>query len=306
MVEFIEKIETEVEPFDQYFDENIVPLVENENKIKEKYRSKFWGYLFTILFLMSVNVLIVLFRVLMYKAPINWEQLLLINAIALSFIYLPIYRYNKLPKNDIFDTFLQFYGNWQHLRGSEVKLIHSPVIPPHDAVKARHSVCGNLGNNVVEMRDTYYTMKNKTVSSGVMLYITFADNFNGSLLLFDKNGFYRKNKFTGYENYNDKTDIPAANYFNIFTSDMSVGDRVLHNLFFENLLDLKDVFKARRVYVHASNNNMRVYLEGSELYIDNYKFWSRMVDKNRFLQMHNEFETVHVFVQMMQSLLETK
>jgi len=81
---------------------------------------------------------------------------------------------------------------------------------------------------------------------------------------------------------------------------------MLHNLFLETLLDLKDVFRAKRTYVQAQGNVMRVYLEGSELYIDNYKFWSKKVDKNRFLQMHHEFETVHLFVQTVQSLLEVR
>jgi len=306
MVEFIEKVEDEVDPFEQYFEEKIVPLVEAENKVKDKYRSKFWGYLITILFLMSANVLIVLFRSLMHHAPLSWDQLILVNAVAFMFVFWPIHQYNKLPKNDIFDAFLKFYGNWQHLQNSEVKLVHSPVVPEHDGVKALHSVVSQIGDNRVEMRDTYYTEKNKVVSSGVMLYITFAGNFDGSLLMFDKNGFYRKNKFPDYEYYNGKTDIPAANYFNIFTSDDNMGEKMLHNLFLETLLDLKDVFRAKRTYVQAQGNVMRVYLEGSELYIDNYKFWSKKVDKNRFLQMHHEFETVHLFVQTVQSLLEVR
>ena len=306
MVEFIENVEEEIDPFEQYFEEKIVPLVDAENKVKDRYRSKFWGYLVTILFLMSANVLIVLFRTLMQHVPLSWEQLLLVNAVAFMFVFIPIYKYNSLPKNDIFDVFLKFYGDWQHLQNSEVKLVHSPIIPEHDAVRASHNVVSEVGANRIEMRDTFYTEKNKVVSSGVMLYITFAGEFGGSLLMFDKNGFYRKNKFPEHECYNGKTDIPAAKYFNIFTSDDNIGEKMIHNLFLENLLDLKDVFRARHLYVQAQGNNMRVYLEGSELYIDNYKFWSRKVDKNRFRQLHHEFEAVHLFVQTVQSLMDEK
>ena len=306
MVEFIEKVEEETDPFEQYFEEKIVPLVEAENKVKDRYRSKFWGYLFTILFLMSANLLIVLFRTLMQHVPLSWGQLILVNAVAFMFVLIPIYKYNNLPKNDIFDVFLKFYGDWQHLQNSEVKLVHSPIVPKHDGVKASHNVVSETGSNKIEMRDTFYTEKNKTVSKGVMLYITFVENFGGSLLMFDKNGFYRKNKFQEHECYNGKTDIPAAKYFNIFTSDDSIGEKMIHSLFLEHLLDLKDVFKARNLYVQAQGNNMRVYLEGSELYIDNYKLWSKKVDKNRFRQLHHEFEGVHLFVQTVQSLMEEK
>ena len=257
MIEFVEKPEEETDPFEQYYTDNIIPLVEEENKVKARYRSKFWGYLFSVLFLMSANVLIVLFNSLMHKTPISWSQLVLINVIALSFVYLPIYRYNKMSKNDIFDVFLKFYGNWQHLKNSEVKLVHSSIIPEHDAVGSTHNVRGNFGDKIMEIRDTYYTKKNKVVSQGVILYATFDKKFKGSLLMFEKGGFYRKNKFPN-------------------------------------------------LYLQAEDNYMRIYLEGSSLYIDNYKIWSRKIDKNRFLQMHNEFEKIALFMQTIQSLMDEK
>ncbi|MBQ8482149.1 MAG: DUF3137 domain-containing protein [Alphaproteobacteria bacterium] len=306
MIEFVEKPEEEIDPFEEYYTNNIIPLVDEENKIKARYHSKFWGYLFSVLFIMSANVLVVLFISLMHKTPISWSQLFLINAIALALVYWPVYSYKKLPKNDIFDVFLRFYGNWQHLKNSEVKLVHSPIIPEHDAVGATHNVVGKFENITIEMRDTYYKKKNKIVSQGVILYATFNKKFNGSLLMFEKNGFYRKNKFPDYELYNGKTDIPSANYFNIFTSNDEIGENLLHNLFFENLLDLKDVFKAHRLYLQSEDNYMRIYLEGSSMYIDNYKFWSRKIDKNRFLQMHKEFEKMALFFQTVESLMDEK
>lgn len=306
MVEFIDKHEEQINPFEQYFEENIVPLVEEENKIKRKYRSQFWGYFFSILFLMSVNVLIVLFISLMHHTPLSWEQLLLVNGAFATLIYIPIYMYNKKPRNDIFDVFLKFYGNWKHSQNTEVKLVHSPVIPKHESVGASHDIVGTFSGISIEIRDTFYTVKSKVVSSGVIIYATFPEKFDGSFLMFDRGGFYRKNKFLGHEYYNGKIFIPAANYFNIFVANEKIGEKMFHNLFFENLLDLKDVYKARHMYLQAEENYMRIYLEGSELYIDNYKFWSKMVDKSRFLQMHNELEETYSFVQIVQSLMEEK
>ena len=306
MVEFIDKPEEETDAFEQYFEENIAPLIENENKTKERYRSRFWGYLVSIIFLMSINVLVVLFRALMYHAPISWDQLFLINIAVLALAYIPVYQYNKLPKNDIFDAFLKYYGNWRHLLNAEVKLVHSPIIPEHDEVMATHNIISNYADTTVEIRDTVYKQKNKVVSSGVMVYVTFNEEFNGSLLMFDRRGFYRKNKFPDYEYYNGKTDIPAANYFNIFVSDDSIGQKLLYGLFYENLLDLGDAYAAKHLYLQAGKNCMRIYLEGSELYINNYKLWSRKVDKNRFKRMNLELEKTYSFVQMVKSLMEKK
>lgn len=306
MIEFVEKPEEKADPFQQYFQENIVPLVEAENKIKNKYRGMFWGYFFSVVFLMSANLLLVLFLAQMKQTPISLEQLLIVNCVAFAFVFLPIYRYNRLPKNDIFDVFLRFYGNWKHLQNSEVKLVHSPIIPAHDAVGASHNVVGKFDDISIEMRDTFYTLKSRRVSSGVILYAAFLQKVSGSLLLFDRKGFYRKNKFPQYEFCNKKIDIPAANYFNIFASDDKICEQMMHNLFFEDLLNLKEAFAAEHVYVQIENNYMRVYLEGSRLYIDNYKFWCKKVEEKRFLQMHKEFETAYLFVQTIKSLKEQK
>lgn len=306
MVEFKDKSEKQTDPFEQYFDENIVPLVEAENKVKSRYRSMFWGYLFTVLFLMSINVLIVLFIALMKHTPISVEQLVLVSGVLIAFTYIPMYLYNKKPKNDIFDVFLKFYGNWKHSQNTEVKLVHSPIIPEHDSVGASHDIVGEFAGVTVEIRDTFYKIKSKVVSLGVVVYVTFSSKFNGSLLMFDRRGFYRKNKFPDYDYYNGKTDIPAANYFNIFTSNDEIGEKILRNLFLENLLDLKDIYRAEHLYLQAEDNYMRIYLEDSELYIDNYKLWSRKVDKNRFKRMHNELEKTYLFIRTVQSLMEDK
>jgi len=314
MIMYADKPEEQKDQFEEYFESTIVPLIEQENKTKDKYRSKFWGYLFSVLFLMSANVLVVLFGALMHKNAISWGQIILINVVAFMLVFWPIYRYNKMPKNDIFDVFLKYYGNWKHSEKYNVKLVHSPIIPKHDAVMAKHEIHCDFGDMRIEMRDTYYTKKslfkcwNKehTISSGVILYVTFPQEFKGKLLMFEKGGFYRKSKFEGYELYNSRIDIPSANYFNIFVSDSEIGENLLHSLFFENVLDLKDVFKTRRIYVQAENNYMRVYLDGSEIYIDNYKLWNKKIDKNRFLQMHHEFENVYMFVQVVRSLMERK
>ena len=306
MVEFVDKPEEEIDPFEQYFNENIVPLVEAENELKKKYHSKFWGYFFSVIFLISFNILIVLYRTLIGHAPLSWEQLILVSVGVMMLVLIPIRSYNKLPKNDIFDVFLKFYGNWQHTKNSHVNLVHSPIIPKHEAVGARHEIKGFFDDTTVEIRDTYYTVNSKTVSSGVVLYATFEKNFCGSLLMYDRRGFYRKTARDGYQYYNGKVEIPAINYFNVFVSNEEIGEQMIRNLFLENLLDLKDAYRAKHVYLQAEENYIRVYLEGSEIYIDNYKFWGRMVDKNRFLEMHNELEKTDLFMQTVLSLMEKK
>ena len=294
--------------FNAYFTETIEPLVNEANYIKQKYHSRFWGYFWTVFFIMTANLLWALFNNLMYDKPLNYEQLILVNLIAVTIIFLPIYFYKRIPKNDIFDTFIQFYGHWEHLKDSEVALVHSPIIPAHDTVRAEHNVRGEYNGVQMEMRDTFYgrgnAKKQKIISGGVILFLRFKQPFEGRILMFDKSGFYRKNKFASMEYYNDKLNIPAANYFNIFTDNIKFAHNFLLSLFFEQILDMKDTFAAKHMYVEITDNIVRIYFEGSRMYLDNYKFWSKPVDKKKFAQLNDTFEKSLALVDLINVLAE--
>ena len=65
---------------------------------------------------------------------------------------------------------------------------------------------------------------------------------------------------------------------------------------------MSDDFEAKHTYVEINENYMRIYFEGSSLYFENYKFWSNKIDKNKFLQLHNRFESVMTFVYTVKDL----
>lgn len=312
-LEFIETAEQPQEdPFEQYFAQKIVPLVEEDNRIKDRYHSRFWGYVWSIMFIISANVLFVLFRTLMSKHPVNYEQLILFALVASSFAIWPIIRYYREPRQDIFDVFLQYYGDWKHKTTGTVKLVHSPIIPPHDNVGALHNIANEVSDVKVEMRDTFYTKKSilfgksreKKVSTGVIVYLTFPQNFAGTLLVFDKSGFYRKGKFPELEAVSPRMEIPASNYFRCFTDNTAFAQNIMLSLFYETILDMKEAFGAKNMYLQIQDNFIRIYFEGSTLYFDNYKFWSSKIDKNKFLQMNTEFEKTFNFIQIIKALIE--
>jgi len=313
MIDFIsDKDVVANDPFDEYYNSVIVPMVEEDNKLKERYHSQFWGYFWSIMFLMCANLLVVLFNALMHKHPLSYGQLFIVTVVAFLIVLVPIYRYRKTPKKDIFDAFVQFYGGWKHDKNTEVKLVHSPIIPSHETVSATHNVSGNCGDTKIEIRDTIYQKSGmlgkmsyqRTVSSGVVLFMTFAQNFKGKILIFDRNGFYHKKKFADMEYINNKLEIPAANYFYIFTDDEDFAEDMLPSLFFERVLDLKEVFGAKHLYIEICGNYIRMYFEGARLYFDNYKFWSSKTDKNKFLQLNKAFEQVFMFVPLIEVLKE--
>ncbi len=312
MVDFLENNNEEISPFEQYYFSDIVPAVEANNRLKEKYRSRFWGFFWTILFLMCVNLLFSLFNFLFNKHPMNYEQMILLNVVAFAFIFLPIRQYRKCKKQDVFGTFVNFYGNWRHLKDVKVPLIHSPIVPPHDFVHAEHNLAAEYPGWSLEMRDTVYKKSGmikkirykSKVSSGIMLVVKLNKNFKGKLYLFEKRGFYRKNKFQDIPNVGNLIAPPLAECFYIFAEDSMFAEDMLPSLFFERIFDLKEAFGAKHLYVEMSGNILRIYLEGAQLYIDCDKFWSRKINKDKFIQLNGAIEQTLVFIETINALLE--
>lgn len=312
MVDFIETDDEEVSSFEKYFVSDIVPAVEEVNRVKDKYRTKFWGYFWTILFLMCINLLISFFGFLLNNHPLNYEQLFLVNTIALIVMFYPIYQYAKAPKLDVFGIFLDFYGNWRHEKNKEVSLVHSPIIPPHDYVYARHNIAAEYPDWCLELRDTVYG-KNGTirdinykrkVSSGVVLLVKYKQKFKGKILLFDKKGFYRKNKFEGLSNVGNVIAPTIAECFHIFSDNADFAEDMLPTLFFDGVLELKNTLGAKRLYVEIQGDIMRLYFEGAQLYIDSDKFWSNKINRNKFIQLNSAIEQTLLLIETVTTLRE--
>ena len=306
-IEFItEAEETREMLFEKYFNKNIVPAIEEENRVKEKYRSRFWGYLWSACFLLGANTLIVFFRYLMYHYTINYEQLFLVVLLAMGVIILPIYQYHHLQKTDLFSLFLRFFGNFKHLKEDDLKSTYLPIVPPHETEKVQHSITGNVENNNVQICEMVYqsTMQLKkwkfkrTVSSGVIVDVKFDKKFNNVIYLFDKKGFYRKNKYPDLLNITENIPIPAANYFHIFTKNEDFAKDMMPSVFFEYILDLKEVFKARNLYVQFEENSMRLYLEGAYWYFENNSLRYKSDNKAKFVILYRKISQILEIIQL--------
>lgn len=314
-IEFITQVEdTSAEDlFEEYYTKNIVPLVDEENHMKRVFRSRFWGYLWSACFLLGVNLLIVLFRRLMYNYPINFGQLFLVTLLALAVVSWPIICYYRTPKSDMFGTFVKFYGQWEHQENKEVEFEQKTIVPAHDKVVVPHGVSGVYDGIEIELNDTLYQRPfklgkkeyHRTVSKGVMVRAKFNNQIENKLLLFDRRGFRRSGKYPDMINVTDQILIPMAMQFNIFTDDDVFAKDMLPTLFFERILDMKEIFRASAVNVDIQEDYLYIYLENASMYFNNRNIWSQHVDKEKFVVLNKEMEQTLMTAQLVQVLRDS-
>lgn len=299
-----ENNDTENDLLEQYFAQKMTPLIDKINTLKARYRSRFWGTLWTVIFLVSINILFALFNVLIYKHPFNLEQLLVVIIGATIIILWPLLQYKKQHFPDIFGTFLQFYGDWQHTQSTEKRPISGslPILPPHNLEQTMHTITGKYLGTDIMLSDIQYWQKSKKVSNGVLVELTFPQKVTDEILLFAKNGFYRKNKRVNMNLLNEQIFIPAAAYFNIFSPQPKAPKQLLCSPFFEKVLDTHDVFKAHLIYVALQANKVFIYLEGCQIYFAQNGIWQRKLDDSKFKSLHCKITEVLQFVELIQEI----
>ena len=291
--------------FEQYFAKKIIPIVETDNHFKEKQKGRFWASLWIIVFLLSINALIALYFSLMHHKPINYNQLLILAIVGIGIIYWPIHKYYQYKRVNIFDVFIQFYGTWIHNQNSEQEAIKTDLFPQHDNVKFAHDISGEYCGVKLRLCDTVL-LKNisiqnwrwqKNVAKGVLINFVFNHEVADNLYLLEKKGFFHKDLKDSLVNIGSRIHIPAANYFYVFNSTEIVPDRLLSASFFEQVLDIKGIFSASKIYIHIQKNKIQIFLAGAELYFENYKFWSGTIKQDKFKQLYTQFEYVFTFVE---------
>ena len=297
-----------IDLFTQYFEKKIAPLIFDANRIKERYRSRFWGCFWTVIFLLCINALFILFRTLIYNRPFNIEQFILVFACAPFVIAWPLWQYKQQKQPDILDVFLKFYGNWQHTKTAENSDTdhETPTIPQHQTAQISHKIIGTYAGTNIELRDTQYFAKQKKKNEGVVIELNMPYDIKHEILLFEKSTLRRRFKPKDMSEIGDQIYIPAAGYFSIFSPEKVAPKQLLCSAFFETLLDFKDIFGARYMSAWLKNRQIKIYLESSRIYFDHSNIWSKKIDKARYQKLHEQFEHLFRFIETMQELLTQK
>ena len=290
--------------FEQHMAQNVEPLIFGANKIKERYRSRFWGSLWTMLFLVCANTLFVLFATMIYDKPFSGGQLLLVAVAAVLIVLWPLWRYKKQSFPDIFAAFIKFYGHWQYQDEPTTIVADSKedILPSYDQKQIVNVASGSYFGAEIVVADTIYQRKNKKIGAGIAIDIILPQKSEHNVLLFAKNGHFRKNKREGMTLINEQIYIPAAAYFNIFSATEYAPKKLLCSPFFEAALDVRDAFKARKMSFSLQGQRVLIYLEDCVLYREQNGLWQPKIKTEKFTDLHQKFSEIFKFVELLQEL----
>lgn len=292
------------EELQNFLKQNISPLLQEENKRRQTFRSKFWLYFGILLFANCANILIVLFNHLINGKPFSWEQLTILVLMSAAVLYF-LARRAKSKHLFILDEFIKFYGNWQNCH-NETANIKADFLPEYDETVQHFDITGSNGNlelqNLVFLKNSGKNKKRRT-GGGLLISYTLQHTLNGMVMMFEKGGFFKQKKYMDLDKY--QSSIPAANYFYTFSDNNAAKNYVICAALFENVLNLRDEFKASKVYLKISQNQLYIFLQnGHFFYEPNDSMWKSAGTEKQFEQTHQQIEKLFNMLGVAEALTE--
>ena len=120
-----------------------------------------------------------------------------------------------------------------------------------------------------------------------MLSYSFKQNLRGTLLMFEKGGVAKQKKYEGLEKIS--LNIPASNYFQIFTDSSKIKNYILVSALFESILDLKEIFKAVKVNLRIKDNQLIIFLQNGKLSYQQSSAWHSVASEKDFEKTSRHF-----------------
>ena len=293
--------------FGDFFQQNLKPLLEEEGRNRDAFRSRFWLYFGVLCFVNSVNILVVLFRHLMSGHIISYEQLLLLVAVSVLFLWWYAGRAKTIPQTDMLREYIKYYDNLQ-LQEENVFTEKDILFPVKENLVEQLKISGNFLQFAFELKKTALlknnTKQNEIVknSGGIMLSYSFKQNLRGTLLMFEKGGVAKQKKYEGLEKIS--LNIPASNYFQIFTDSSKIKNYILVSALFESILDLKEIFKAVKVNLRIKDNQLIIFLQNGKLSYQQSSAWHSVASEKDFENLNLQMEKAKTLGEIVNNLYD--
>lgn len=295
-------------PFADFFQQNLKPLLDEDGKRRDAFRSRFWLYFGVLCFVNSVNILVVLFRHLMSGHVISYEQLLLIVIVSALFLWWYAGRAKKIPQNSVLAEYFKYYDNLHLQKEAKISGKKDILFPVAEDLLEQLKISGNFSQFTFELKQTSVLKKNakqnETLknSGSIWLSYTFSQNLHGTLLMFEKGGLSKQKKYEGLEKIS--LNIPASNYFQIFTDSQKIKDYVLVSALFESILDLKEIFKAAKVNLRIKDNQLDVFLQNGKLSYQETSAWHSIASEKDFENLNSQMEKADMLGEVVANLYD--
>lgn len=298
------------ENFENYFKAKISPLLENDEKLRKTYLSRFWLFVLLAAFIIPVCIISIYVANHLFEKNINEGLVFFVAAFFAYLIYSPYKTFKKKVKNNVMQPFARFFEGFSYQSEKPLPKEHilkSKIFTSFQNVAAEDCFSGtysDFGVQICEqsLKDVQSGSKKArqtTVFHGIIISLKLNKKFSAQTLVLKSSGLFgRFQHLDGFLKI--KLDNAAFNsVFDVCTSNENEARHILTPLFLESLLDLKQALKGKSLQASFFENNVLIFVETKLDMFEPYRFFSSNINKakinaafERFLAIFQAIDAV--------------
>ena len=238
------------ERFDHYYEETIVPSLQEVETKRKRY------LLWFILLCMFVSVwvgLIITGKISLFHGGDEG----LIICFAVLAVCAPLFMYYKKSKESILPSVIGFFGDFHYdfrPKISDSLLEKSKIMPTYSSIKTDDSFSGKYQDvstviteyarfeRVVQKKENVKRLVEKKCGHGIIFFAEMKKNFTGQTIVVKDKGFM--NKFTHYKGLS-RVGLESVEFekaYEVYSDDQVEARYILTAVMLEYIMELKKVF----------------------------------------------------------------
>ncbi len=308
--------------FDNYYQEVLLPKLQQNDTIRRRYFVLFLTLLFMALFFYPL----LLWGILNASAEnlTDFGLILCLSGFVVLLVRSPIYFYKKKAKNKIMGDFAGFFGNFtyqneQHL--PDKLLQESELFSAYNAHHGDDYFCGEykdvnivISEELLQKETVYYTVskdefgfkeksnryvKKKKIFRGICILLTMNKNFKGrTVVLKDKGLFNVFKQIKGLQRVKLEDSV-FETLFEVYSSDQIEARYLLTTAFMERMLKLTGLYEGKNIQFSFKDNQLLLAISTKQDMFEACSFFRSNVNKKKIDRVFNQFYTVFSVVDIL-------
>ena len=311
--------QTAKQKFEIYYQTNLHPLLQEQEKIRRKYLTRFF-LLFGLSLIFYPLLIVATIWIMAQFESADVGPVLLVSGLFVMLLYAPIHRYKKKVKNQIMPTFANFFGTFEYVFEQTIDseiLRQSKLFKDFTINQGDDYFCGiydgvkitiaeeklQKPQDMAIMNISYEHKKN--VFCGVCILLEMNKNFRGQTIgLCDRGLFNMFCRPEGLQNVRLE-DIRFEKIFEIYADNQIEARYLLTTAFMERLLKLQKLYEGKSIQFSFNNNKLLIAIATKQNMFETNSFFKSNLRKQNIDLAFEQFYTVCSIVRLLQLNIHT-
>ncbi len=302
--------------FDAFYQEKLLPLAQQMEKLRQKY---FWCFIIGCV-AAFILVPIIVYLTIRHQENLlesemgqDWPTVLYYMAvlIILAVVASPLYLYRKKEKNLLMPEFIKYFDGfsyaYEEFIGTDV-IYGSRLIDDFNRRQSDDYFYGTYKNVKMivseekfdKLRVYYVEDKRKqklsTVFDGILILFSMNKKFSGQTVVFQDKGVFNKiaqwnRNLSGLENVHLE-DSRFEKEFEVYASDQVEARYLLTTAFMERMLNLRKMYHANQVEFSFFDNHLFISLTTKKNMFESTSLFKSCLDRKMIDRTFEQFLSI--------------